>query len=97
MSVKLDSVTRESESTALVEIARITVPGSSPARILAVAKRGSTYLLTRESERGLFTGGATSAADDTDKRDRKHGTETYLKPTSNLADFADAVAHGLVE
>lgn len=83
--------TRESEP--LKELARESHAG----KVLVVCERASgALILARERERGLFADGATKAADETDKRSRDNGTESYLKPTADLADFAHAMEAGLL-
>jgi hypothetical protein len=81
------------ESEPLRELQRVSVSG----KVLAVCERsGGALILARESERGLYPGGLSKPASEGDKRSREHGTEHVLKPTSALADFADAMEAGLL-
>jgi hypothetical protein len=77
----------------LRELQRESVNG----KVLAVCERsGGSLVLARESERGLYPGGANKPADASEKRSREHGTEKVLKPTAALADIADALEAGLL-
>jgi hypothetical protein len=67
------------ESEPLRELQRVEHGG----KVLAVCERsGGSLVLARESERGLYPGGANKPANASEKRSREHGTERILKPTS---------------
>lgn len=76
----------EPENTAtLREVERVEVNG----KVLAVCERADrTLVLARERERG--------AVGDDGKRSRENGTERDFRATAALADFADALASGLL-
>lgn len=78
----------ERDSAPLKELARQSHAG----KVLAVCERaGGVLVLCRERERGLYPGGLANPANEGDKRAREHGTERFLKPTPDLADFAHAM------
>lgn len=73
------------ESAPLREVERAEVNG----KVLAVCERADrTLVLARERERG--------AVGDDGKRSRENGVERDFRPTAALADFADALACGLL-
>lgn len=86
-----ENAARESEP--LRVLSRVDASG----KVLAVCERsGGVLVLARESERGLYAGGASAPTESGEKRDRENGTERYFKQTAALADFADAVEAGLL-
>lgn len=88
MGVALESVRRDAPETELRVIESVDVTRGTKTHKLAVCERGSTLLLARERERGTLG--------DDGKRSRENGVETFYKPTSDIADIADAIALGLL-
>lgn len=83
----------QQSADALKVLERKSVAG----RVLAVCERSGGHLvLAVERERGLYAGGAKAPTTDGEKRAKENGTERYMRPTADLADFAHAVKCGLL-